>query len=48
MYKKILDFIKEKPLLYTKSTAPFWDDDKVQILLWRRHTGDVILSSLGF
>lgn len=29
MYEKILDFLQRKPLLYTKSTAPFWDDDHI-------------------
>lgn len=26
MFKPILDYMKEKPLVYSASTAPFWDD----------------------
>ena len=29
MYKKLLDFLKERPLPYTQSTAPFWDDEHI-------------------
>jgi len=29
MHEKILDFLQKKPLLYTKSTAPFWDDNHI-------------------
>ena len=27
--KKILEFLKEKPLPYAQSTAPFWDDEHI-------------------
>lgn len=26
MYEKLLNYLKEKPMLYAASTAPFWDD----------------------
>lgn len=29
MNKKLLDYVKEKPPVYTKSTAPFWDDSHI-------------------
>jgi 2-polyprenyl-3-methyl-5-hydroxy-6-metoxy-1,4-benzoquinol methylase len=29
MYERILEFLKEKPLPYMQSTAPFWDDEHI-------------------
>jgi SAM-dependent methyltransferase len=29
MYEKILAFLKQKPLPYAQSTAPFWDDEHI-------------------
>ncbi len=29
MYKKILDYVKEKPSVYLPNTIPFWDDEHI-------------------
>jgi len=37
MYKKILDYLSEKPALYKKSTAPFWDDPHISKGMMEAH-----------
>lgn len=36
-YKQILGFLKEKPELYRKSTAPFWDDEHISGEMLKAH-----------